>query len=129
LIEESKELKDKEEKEQNDKDHDFKIGEKYTQAKKETIRPGGFGRRCTLQTEFINCLGQDAYELNITVEVPLLLDSSNGYTVDFSVYTGKNNFPTEHGLSYDAVTSLMDHTFLGSGYRRLCAEEGEITPV
>ncbi|CAM4510701.1 unnamed protein product [Leuciscus chuanchicus] len=46
----------------------------------------------------------------------VLADSSNGYTVDFSVYTGKNNFPTGHGLSYDAVTSLLDHTFLGSGY-------------
>ncbi|XP_056111928.1 piggyBac transposable element-derived protein 4-like [Rhinichthys klamathensis goyatoka] len=46
----------------------------------------------------------------------VLADSSNGFTVDFSVYTGKNNFPTGHGLSYDAVTSLLDHTFLGSGY-------------
>ncbi|XDV48341.1 hypothetical protein PO909_017767 [Leuciscus waleckii] len=46
----------------------------------------------------------------------VLADSSNGYTVDFSVYTGKNNFPTGHGLSYDAVTSLLDLTFLGSGY-------------
>ncbi|XP_056107732.1 piggyBac transposable element-derived protein 4-like [Rhinichthys klamathensis goyatoka] len=46
----------------------------------------------------------------------VLADSSNGFTVDFSVYTGKNTFPTGHGLSYDAVTSLLDHTFLGSGY-------------
>ncbi len=46
----------------------------------------------------------------------VLADSLNRYTVDFSVYTGKNNFPTGHGLSYDAVTSLLDHTFLGSGY-------------
>ncbi|XP_034164263.2 piggyBac transposable element-derived protein 4-like [Pangasianodon hypophthalmus] len=29
----------------------------------------------------------------------VLADSSNGYTVDFAVYTGKNNFPTGHGLS------------------------------
>nr|XP_023666075.1 piggyBac transposable element-derived protein 4-like [Paramormyrops kingsleyae] len=28
----------------------------------------------------------------------VLADSSNGYTVDFSVYTGKNNFPTGQGL-------------------------------
>uniref|UniRef100_A0A671SK44 PiggyBac transposable element-derived protein domain-containing protein n=1 Tax=Sinocyclocheilus anshuiensis TaxID=1608454 RepID=A0A671SK44_9TELE len=46
----------------------------------------------------------------------VLADSSNGYTVDFAVYTGKNNFPTGHGLSYDAVTSLLDRTVLGSGY-------------
>ncbi|XP_051516636.1 piggyBac transposable element-derived protein 4-like [Myxocyprinus asiaticus] len=46
----------------------------------------------------------------------VLADSSNGYTVDFSVYTGKNNFPTGHGLSYDAVTSLLDCEVLGSGY-------------
>ncbi|XP_048035758.1 piggyBac transposable element-derived protein 4-like [Megalobrama amblycephala] len=46
----------------------------------------------------------------------VLADSSNGYTVDFSVYTGKNNFPTGHGLSYDAVTSLLDCKVLGSGY-------------
>ncbi|XP_026158718.1 activating transcription factor 7-interacting protein 1 isoform X2 [Mastacembelus armatus] len=46
----------------------------------------------------------------------VLADSSNGYTVDFAVYTGKNNFPTGHGLPYDAVTSLLDRTVLGSGY-------------
>ncbi|KAM9481429.1 piggyBac transposable element-derived protein 4-like isoform 2-T2 [Clarias gariepinus] len=46
----------------------------------------------------------------------VLADSSNGYTVDFSVYTGKNNFPSGHGLSYDAVTSLLDRKVLGSGY-------------
>ncbi|XP_056091864.1 piggyBac transposable element-derived protein 4-like [Rhinichthys klamathensis goyatoka] len=36
----------------------------------------------------------------------VLADSSNGFTVDFSVYTGKNTFPTGHGLSYDAAASL-----------------------
>ncbi|XP_059384611.1 piggyBac transposable element-derived protein 4-like [Carassius carassius] len=46
----------------------------------------------------------------------VLADSSNGYTADFAVYTGKNHFPTGHGLSYDAVTSLLDRTVLGSGY-------------
>uniref|UniRef100_A0A9J8DDY0 PiggyBac transposable element-derived protein domain-containing protein n=1 Tax=Cyprinus carpio carpio TaxID=630221 RepID=A0A9J8DDY0_CYPCA len=45
-----------------------------------------------------------------------LADSSNGYTADFAVYTGKNPFPTGHGLSYDAVTSLLDRIVLGSGY-------------
>ncbi|KAI2645648.1 PiggyBac transposable element-derived protein 4 [Labeo rohita] len=46
----------------------------------------------------------------------VLSDSSNGYTVDFSVYTGKNSFPTDRGLSYDAVMSLLDRKVLGSGY-------------
>ncbi|XP_050955471.1 piggyBac transposable element-derived protein 4 isoform X2 [Labeo rohita] len=46
----------------------------------------------------------------------VLSDSSNGYTVDFSVFTGKNNFPAGHGLSYDAVMSLLDRKVLGSGY-------------
>ncbi|XP_059402818.1 piggyBac transposable element-derived protein 4-like [Carassius carassius] len=45
-----------------------------------------------------------------------LSDSSNGYIVDFSIYTGKNCFPADHGLSYDAVMSLLDHKVLGSGY-------------
>ncbi|XP_060779637.1 piggyBac transposable element-derived protein 3-like [Neoarius graeffei] len=31
----------------------------------------------------------------------VLADSSNGYTLDFSVYKGKSNLPTGHGLSYD----------------------------
>lgn len=46
----------------------------------------------------------------------VLTDSSNGYTVDFSVYTGRNNFPTGRGLSYDSVMSLIDRKQLGSGY-------------
>ncbi len=46
----------------------------------------------------------------------VLSDSSNGYTVDFSVYTGNNSFPTDRGLSYDAVMSLLDRKVLGSGY-------------
>nr|XP_023699516.1 piggyBac transposable element-derived protein 4-like [Paramormyrops kingsleyae] len=46
----------------------------------------------------------------------VLADSSNGYTVDFAVYTGKNIFPTGQGLSYDSVMSLINKRFLGSGY-------------
>ncbi|XP_051739538.1 piggyBac transposable element-derived protein 4 isoform X3 [Ctenopharyngodon idella] len=30
----------------------------------------------------------------------VLADSSNEYTVDLAVYTGKNSFPTGHGISY-----------------------------
>ncbi|XDV34811.1 hypothetical protein PO909_004929 [Leuciscus waleckii] len=46
----------------------------------------------------------------------VLADSSNGYTVDFSVYTGKNTNATGHGLPYDTVMSLVDKKFFGSGY-------------
>ncbi len=46
----------------------------------------------------------------------VLSDSSNGYNVDFSVYTGKNSFPTDRGLSHGAVMSLLDRKVLGSGY-------------
>ncbi len=49
-------------------------------------------------------------------ELFVLADSSNGYSVDLAVYTGNNNFPTGHGLSYDVLTSLLDRTVLGSGY-------------
>lgn len=45
-----------------------------------------------------------------------LTDSSNGYVVDFVAYTGKERFLAGRGLSYDAVTSLVNRSFLGSGY-------------
>lgn len=50
------------------------------------------------------------------IKLFVLADSSNGYTVDFSVYTGKNTTPTGQGLSYDSVMSLINKRFLGSGY-------------
>ncbi|CAB1320933.1 unnamed protein product, partial [Coregonus sp. 'balchen'] len=34
----------------------------------------------------------------------VLADSSNGYTVDYAVYMGKNVFPIGFGMSYDAVS-------------------------
>ncbi|XP_031435713.1 piggyBac transposable element-derived protein 4-like isoform X1 [Clupea harengus] len=46
----------------------------------------------------------------------VLADSSNGFTLNLSVYNGKNNFPTGQGLSYDSVMSLIDRRYLGSGY-------------
>ncbi|KAF4086475.1 hypothetical protein AMELA_G00106810 [Ameiurus melas] len=45
-----------------------------------------------------------------------LTDSSNGYIVDFVAYTGNEWYYTGRGLSYDAVTSLVNRSFLGSGY-------------
>uniref|UniRef100_A0A672IWT9 PiggyBac transposable element-derived protein domain-containing protein n=1 Tax=Salarias fasciatus TaxID=181472 RepID=A0A672IWT9_SALFA len=46
----------------------------------------------------------------------VLADSSNGYTVDFKIYTGKCKFTRGRGLSYDTVMSLMDQNYLGGGY-------------
>lgn len=46
----------------------------------------------------------------------VLADSSNGYTVDFSVYTGKTQFPSGTGLAYDSVMSLIKPAYLGTGY-------------
>uniref|UniRef100_A0A8B9GL59 PiggyBac transposable element-derived protein domain-containing protein n=1 Tax=Astyanax mexicanus TaxID=7994 RepID=A0A8B9GL59_ASTMX len=46
----------------------------------------------------------------------VLADSRNGYTVDFSVYTGKSDIPSGHGLPYDVVMSLVQPGYLGTGY-------------
>ncbi|KAJ8399418.1 hypothetical protein AAFF_G00411300, partial [Aldrovandia affinis] len=47
----------------------------------------------------------------------VLCDSSTGYTVDFSVYPGKNYFQIgQGGLTYDTVMSLVNRDYLGSGY-------------
>nr|XP_033471259.1 piggyBac transposable element-derived protein 4-like [Epinephelus lanceolatus] len=46
----------------------------------------------------------------------VLADSSNGYTVDFTVYTGKTQFPSGVGLAYDAVMSLIKPAYLGTGF-------------
>lgn len=43
-------------------------------------------------------------------------DSRNGYTVDFSIYTGKSDITSGRGLSYDMVLSLVQPGFLGTGY-------------
>lgn len=49
------------------------------------------------------------------IKLFVLADSSNGYTVDFSVYMGKNS-DSSKGLSYDAVMNLVQPGFLGTGY-------------
>ncbi|XP_028279403.1 piggyBac transposable element-derived protein 4-like [Parambassis ranga] len=46
----------------------------------------------------------------------VLADSSNGYTVDFSLYMGKSKFSSGGGLAYDTVMSLVNPSFLGGGY-------------
>ena len=46
----------------------------------------------------------------------VLADSSNGYTVDFNMYTGKTNTPIIHGLAFDVVMALVTSASLGTGY-------------
>lgn len=46
----------------------------------------------------------------------ILADSSNGYTWEFAVYTGKSKFPSGVGLAYDSVMSLVKPEHLGSGF-------------
>ena len=45
-----------------------------------------------------------------------VLADVNGYTVDYSLYTGKATYPSGKGLSFDVVTTLVDREFLGTGY-------------
>lgn len=43
----------------------------------------------------------------------VLADSSNGYTVDFTVYIGKTQFPSEIGQPYDIVMTLLKTAYPG----------------
>ncbi|XP_063079932.1 piggyBac transposable element-derived protein 4-like [Engraulis encrasicolus] len=45
-----------------------------------------------------------------------VLADTNGYTVDFMLYSGKSRMATGKGLSFDAVNMLVDKNYLGSGY-------------
>lgn len=45
-----------------------------------------------------------------------VLADGNGYTVDFKLYTGKNQVACGNGLSFDVVTSHINKSYLGSGY-------------
>lgn len=46
----------------------------------------------------------------------VLADSETGYTLQFSVYTGKRERPGPHGLAFDVVSSLCSE-YLDQGYR------------
>ncbi|XP_041664718.1 piggyBac transposable element-derived protein 4-like [Cheilinus undulatus] len=46
----------------------------------------------------------------------VLADSSNGYTLDYDVYSGKSKFSSDEGLAYDTVMSFINRAKLGSGY-------------
>uniref|UniRef100_A0A4W6EU27 PiggyBac transposable element-derived protein domain-containing protein n=1 Tax=Lates calcarifer TaxID=8187 RepID=A0A4W6EU27_LATCA len=52
----------------------------------------------------------------------VLADVRNGYTVDFSIYTGKSDVSSQHGLAYDVVMSLMKPEYLGSGFHIYMAQ-------
>lgn len=45
----------------------------------------------------------------------VLADSKTGYTVQFSVYTGKRETPSPQGLAFDVVTRLCEN-YLDQGY-------------
>ncbi len=46
----------------------------------------------------------------------VLADSPSGYTCEFFVYEGKS-MPSQNGLSYESVMSLIDEKMLGTGYK------------
>ncbi|XP_061095797.1 piggyBac transposable element-derived protein 4-like [Conger conger] len=46
----------------------------------------------------------------------VLADSSNGYAVDFFVYTGKSTFPSATSVGFGSVASLIAPAYLGTGY-------------
>nr|XP_046253824.1 piggyBac transposable element-derived protein 4-like [Scatophagus argus] len=46
----------------------------------------------------------------------VLAESSSGYTIRFSIYTGRSMAASEHGLSYDVVMNLIRPSYLGTGY-------------
>uniref|UniRef100_A0A672FCW1 PiggyBac transposable element-derived protein domain-containing protein n=1 Tax=Salarias fasciatus TaxID=181472 RepID=A0A672FCW1_SALFA len=48
-----------------------------------------------------------------------VLADNNGYTVDFQLYSGKSK-PSEKGLSFDVVASLVSRAYLGAGYIVYC---------
>ncbi|XP_036379604.1 uncharacterized protein LOC118774371 isoform X2 [Megalops cyprinoides] len=50
----------------------------------------------------------------------VLADSANGYSYNFTVYTGKAHHHAGHGLSYDSVISLIEGVSLGHGYNIYC---------
>ena len=45
----------------------------------------------------------------------VLADLTNGYTFEFSIYTGKYEQRTYNGLSYDVVQQLI-RMYIGQGY-------------
>ena len=46
----------------------------------------------------------------------VLAESSSGYTLRFSIHTGKPVTASEHGLPYDVVMDLIEPSWLGTGY-------------
>ncbi|XP_051801615.1 piggyBac transposable element-derived protein 4-like [Acanthochromis polyacanthus] len=49
-----------------------------------------------------------------------VLSDTTGYTVDFNIYSGRSTMATGKGLSFDAVLSLINKSYLGSGYHIYC---------
>lgn len=57
-----------------------------------------------------------ARRANQEFKLVVLTDSSNGYTLDFSVLNHESQFTSAHGLPYETVMSLVNASYLGSGY-------------
>ncbi|XP_017288883.1 piggyBac transposable element-derived protein 4 isoform X2 [Kryptolebias marmoratus] len=49
-----------------------------------------------------------------------VLSDNTGYTVDFSIYTGRSTLGTGKGLSFEAMMTLVNKNYLGSGYHVYC---------
>uniref|UniRef100_A0A3Q2ZSM9 PiggyBac transposable element-derived protein domain-containing protein n=1 Tax=Kryptolebias marmoratus TaxID=37003 RepID=A0A3Q2ZSM9_KRYMA len=49
-----------------------------------------------------------------------VLSDTTGYTIDFQIYTGRSTQKSGKGLSFDAVMSLINKEYLGSGYHIYC---------
>lgn len=62
-------------------------------------------------TEFMN-----GKPTRLGIRLCALTDSSNGYTINFSIYPGKTHTQTVHGLRYDTVMHLIQPSYLGTGY-------------
>ncbi|KAK0136476.1 Zinc finger MYM-type protein 4 [Merluccius polli] len=73
-------------------------------------------RRVAVVTKSGMTQDMEATPSKVGFKLFVLADASNGYTVDFAVYTGKYNFRIAQGLAYDSVMSLVNPSYLGSGY-------------
>ncbi|XP_030604467.1 piggyBac transposable element-derived protein 4-like [Archocentrus centrarchus] len=62
--------------------------------------------------------GTDDYDCLHRIRAPVR--QLTRYTVDFNIYTGRSALLTGKGLSFDAVVSLVNKSYLGSGYHIYC---------
>ncbi|XP_056307231.1 piggyBac transposable element-derived protein 4-like [Danio aesculapii] len=73
-------------------------------------------RNLVVCERFVLSKVKPAIKANLGFRFFVLIDTSNGYTADVSVYKTNSSFPPGPGFSYDTVMSLLDPKALGSGY-------------